>query len=1315
MPADAAPAAGSPPPARRRRWGRLCIGLLVILVGLAVAAALAIRFGPQLVARQVVRTYLGGLNIDTSGVETLRIRPMKGELSFGPVSFRGAGAEMGEVGRIGVDIDLRRLLHRQALVHSIVIEGVRFEVRQAEDGSFSLNGIPLEEILAVRSERAEAPPSERGPQPAPPAGPFELEKKLGWEAGLDLLNIRDSRIAFVDARGGEAVMHVHDLELGGFRTWAPDRPGHYRLKAELNEIGLTASGIAKPFADKIEVEAEAAVTGIKVKKIERFLGPLGFTSRGGEIELAVQRAWIGVFTQGRIDSRLAATGTLTGIDLAHPLFGSGQLAGGTLRLDDVTASYDAARQTTLTGDLGIDLQASTLRFAGGSEVRFSRAGFVLPGTRVRTAPGLQPQVSVAPQLDVEGLRLGGADLRGSIGTASVRLSGFSIAGQQPGAPFFVTGRVAAERIDLLLPQAAPVAIGAERIEIDLAKTRLAFPPGRGAQIEGGVALDTRQLSVSVQGAATPGRSPPPPTRIGAGRLVFQLPALAFDDTGGGGPSVNAQGPLLSMDELRLDGPAVRGRVDRVALRLRDVSVAGAGAPLTASGTLTMDRLDLLIPDVEPITIAAGHVQADLAETRVALAPGPPPLGGGLALDLRDVLITLQELGRRGKPPPPLTTVEMARLSATVPAVTAERPYATTGSIGIAGPTVRVDRLRLGGADIQGTVRSADVRLADIGVETAAPGPPIVATGKVVARDLDLVIPDVDPIGIVAREFNADLNRTRYAFPSQRVLIDGAFGLDTKDFAVRLYQHPPEGKPATTPMRISATRFAGKLPRLIIDERRRTSLRVNVASPALTFDGFGMEAAAGPDAVVRLASSVLALQRAEVDVNDGTTAMEVAVQAGATAPDLSVVMVPQTGTEGAQGQITGLDLDLRRVSYRREGDANRLGLQGRIGMRSMQGHLPPLRPGAAADRLALAGLKLDVADADLTTGGVRPAWRAHLDLALKSLAATLQQPLPLTASIDDVSLGGLAATSGEHYAANALTLGRFDVSVTREMPLGPRPLAEPRAEETGPSTGSWPPADLPVLRIGRVALLNGGRIALRDNTVSPAVDATLALDTFALDDLDTTDPAARTRVRLGGRLDDAVLAVNGWAEAFQAKPSFAVQARIDDLRLPSLSPYLGPRLGLDFRRGNLSADAVVAATAGQLDGTLRARMTDVRVADRPAAGADEITRSIGVPLSTLIRLLEDRDGGIRVSLPIEGDLASPDVNYRRAIWSLLPRVVRAFFRSPVGFVSSATSLAQAAQSDRVAPSAAPPVRADTAALGAAPAASAVAADGLPRPD
>ena len=1308
MPTDAVPASERPPPARKRRRVRLWIGLLVGMIGVAGAVVLAIQFGPQFVARQVVRTYLDGLNIDTSGVETLRIRVLKGELSFGPVTFRGAGAEMGQVGRIGVDFDLSRLLDGQLPVHSIVIEGVRFEARQAEDGSFSLNGIPLGDLLPAQRERPDTPPSDGGPPAASQAEPFALGQELRSGALLDLLSIRDSRIAFIDARGGEAVMHVHDLELGGFRTWSPERPGYYRLTAELNEIGLTASGIAKPFADRFEVEAEAAVTGIEVNKIERFIGPLGFTSQAGEIQLAVQRAWIGVFTEGRIDSRLAATGTLSNIDLAHPLFGSGQLAAGTLKLEDVTASYNAERQTTVTGDLGIDLAASTFRFSDGRAFSFSRVGFVLPGTRVRTAPGLQPEVKVAPQLDVEGLQLDGVHVRGSIRSLLIQLSGFSIEGQQPGAPFFVTGRMAAERLDLQ-PKAAPVVIGAERMDIDLANTRLAFPPGQGAQINGGVALAFGQLSVALHGDAAPGHAPPLLTRIDAGRFAVQFPGLGYDDTSDEGPLLNAQDPLVSVDALRLDGPAVRGRADRAALRFKGINIPAADAPLTANGTLTVDGLDLLIPDVEPITIAVGSLQADLVETSIALAPEPAPIGGRLALDMRDVLFTLQEAARRGQPQPPPTTAKIARLAATVPTVPAVRtgqPAATSGAIGIAGPTVMIDRLHLGGPDVQGTVRSADVRLAEIIVETNVPGPPIVASGKVAARDLDLVIPDAEPIGIAARAFNAELTRTRYAFPSRRALIEGDFGLDAKDLVVRLDPQPIAGKPAQPPTRIAIARFAGRLPRLIVDERRRTSVWINLASPALTLNGMRMEAAAGGDAVVRLASSALTLRQADIDIADGPTSLQVAIKAGAKAPDLSVAMAPHTGADGAKGQIKGLDLDLRRVSYRREGDAGGLGLEGRIKIGSMQGQQPPVQTGAAPDRLALAGLKLDVADAALTTGGERTAWRARLDLALGSLAATLQQPLPLTASIDELALGGLDAISGERYSATALTLGRFDVALTREAPTGSRPQHAPQADETDPAAGSWPPADWPAVRIGRAALLNGGRIALSDRTVSPAVNTTLVLDTLALDTLDTADPAARTTLRLGGRLDDSVFAVDGWAEAFQARPSFDARARIDALSLPTLSPYLGPRLGLDFRRGTLSIDTAVAATAGRMDGTLRARMTDVRMADRPAAGSDEITRAIGLPLSTLIRLLEDRDGTITVNLPIAGELPSPEINTRRAVWSLLPTIARAFFRSPVGFVSSAASLVRETRNDRSVPPAAP---------GAPPATSAADTGGRGRPD
>jgi hypothetical protein len=1246
---------------------------------------LAIHFGPQIVAGHVVRTYLDGLNIDTSGVETLRIRPFRGEVSFGPVTFRGGDAKAGKVGRIGVTIDVTRLLRRKALVRSIVIEGVRFEVRQAEDGSFSLNGIPLSELLAGRSDEStpDMPPPEETLPPAPRAPP-RLPPDLRWGAGIDLLEIRDSRIVFIDARGGEAVMHVLDLELGDFRTWAPNRPGRYRLDAKVNDIHLVASGTAKPFADKIETEAEARVTGIEVKKIERFLGPLGFTSRAGVIDLAIGQAWIGVLAEGGVKARLAATGTLSGVDLAHPLFGSGRLAGGTLTLDNVTGSYDASRQTALTGDLGIDLQESALRFGDGSKVAFSRVVFGLPGTRVRTAPGLQPEVQVAPQLRVETLRLDGNHVRGGVGLADIRLSGFSIEGQQPGAPFFVTGRVEAEGIDLVLPQERAVGLAADRAQVDLAKTRLAFLPGGGARIEGGIAFDARQLAISLEGTAEAGRTPPPPSLLEAARFAFSLPALAFDDTLDAGLEVSARDGELSIEALRGSGAGLRGSVDRATLNRASMGVAGAGAPLAASGRLSLDRLDVLIPGEEPMTIAAEHLQADLAETRVPLAPGPGQFEGGLTLDVQRLLFTLQEIGRRGRPPPPLTTAEAVRLKAAVP-LGQPRRDPPPRTVGIAGPVVQVDRLLLGGADIQGSIASLDVRLDDIGVETAEPGPPVIASGTVKARDLDLLVPGVDAIGIEARAFDADLTGTRYAFPRQRVLIEGGYKLDTKDFVLRLYGQAEEGRPANPPKRIAAARFAGELSRHLVDERRRTSVRVVVSSPKLALDRFRMEESMASGALVRLGPSDLALRGTEVDVNHGSPRLEVAVRGGVTAPDVSLITLPPGGRMGMQGEVAGLDVDLRRLGYHREAGIHGVSVEGRIGLRALEGRLPPRLQGGPSDRLALEGLRVDIAEADVVKGGDEPAWRARVDLALKSLAASLHQPMPLTAALEEISATGLAASSVGEYAADEVTLGRLDASLVGAGAADPPP-AEPRAAtEAQP----WPPEDLPAVRIGRLALLHGGRIAFRDSRVSPAVNTTLTLDGLSLANIDTTDPAARTRLRLDGRLDGAPLGVGGWAEPFHTRPSFALEARFADLPLPVLSPYLAPRLGLDFRRGTLNLGVDAAATAGQLDGRIRARMMGVRVADRPNAAQVEFARSLGVPLSTLFRLMEDGDGGIDLTLPVHGDLASPEFGWSGAMWSLLPRALRAFVTSPVRFVSSATSLAAAARERQAVAAASPP--------------------------
>lgn len=1311
MQAGTDPAAPLSPPRLPSRRRHLALVLLIAAVVVA-GTALLIRFGPQLVAQQVARTYLRGLNVDTSGVDTLRIHLLRGYFSFGPVTFGGSGATAGQVGRIGVNLDARRLIQGKALVQSIVIEGVRFEIRQAEDGSFSLNGIPLGALLAEQVEAPGAPePVPDGAAPAAPAAPKtrSLHDELGWYAGLEQLQIRDSRAVFLDARGGEAVMQVNALDLIGFHSWTPENPGQFKLDAELNDIALTASGIARPFADKFEVEGQAAVSGIKLPRIERYLGPLGFTSQAGRVDLALSSVAVSVFVAGQVDARLAASGTMTDVDLAHPLFGSGQLATGVLRLDNVSLTYAPTRQTTVMGDVDVDLQSSAFRLRDGTEAGFSHARFGLPGTVVKSTPGKLPEVKVAPQLDVADLRLGGSDVRGTVGTVAVRLNGFSIEGTEAGAPFFASGSVAVDRIDLRLPEAEPIAIRVDQARLDLAETQVAFPPDRGAQVEGGVSLDARTLAVTVDHPTQPGRPVLPQTRFAAGRLAVALPKVTFDNAPPAGSTavgLQATGPRLSVEDLRLSGPDIEGSVGGASVALASVALAniavanlakanaGNAAPLISGGTVAAEHVDLLLPDVEPVTIALRQLRGEIGEARVPTPPGAEPLATGISLNTQDLRVTIQELGRRDQPPPPPTRIDAANVAIAVPAVTANAADATVRA---AKPRVSVDRLQLGGPDIQGTIAGTDVQLAGIDVETRSPGTPIIATGKVVARTMDLLVPDVEPIAIAADTVNATLNRTRFAFPSGRSLIDGAVALDSRQLAILIHQRAADAAAEPPPpIGISASRFAGEVPRLVVEDSRATGTQVKVVTPGLTLERFRLVKPKSAQHAMQLASPSLTLQQVDVDVNDAET-LTVAGKARIAAADLAVALAAEpdakttapgdaamTSGPTGDGKIHGLDLNVQRFSYREAGAETGFGLQGRIGLAAFQGDLAAARQGVPADRLALAGLKLDIADLDLVKGGEHPAWRARLDFDLGRATADINGPLAAHGSVNAISLAGLNASSAERtYSLDHLTLGGFDAAITRlSAPEKPQPPEAPAPEE--PATAQWPPADLPTVKLGRVALLDPGRLKLVDATVAPPVDSTLTLDALSLTNLDTTDPNARTALTLQARLDDSRISLDGWAEPFRREPSFKMRAAIDDLRLPAVWPYLGPKIGLDVFRGTLTLGADAAVADGQLDAEVRTRLTGVRLRDRQTAESAATSRALGIPLSTLIRLIEDRDGAIDVTVPLRGDLLSPDVRYGPAVWSLLPHVLRALVTSPVQFISSAVEVIQATSSDTTPP-------------------------------
>lgn len=962
--------------------------MIVLAIVLAVVGALAfvLERAPDYFARYLVRNYFQGLNIDTSGVETIDINPLRGEISFGPVTFRGAEGEAGEVGRIGVKVDVSRLLRRQALVEAAVIEGIRIDIHQAANGEIDINGIPLTRILAEQA--AQQPSQPENPATPPPGVPPSVAERLPWEAGLDRLELRDSRIVFTREGGGEATIEVQELDLEGFATWAPDDPGHFRLDGRLNQIGIAIAGTATPFATSVGIDAEVAVTGIELAKVEKFSGPLGLSPNAGRADVTVGTKGSIVTTDGRIEAQLQGQAKLTGIDMASHGFGSIRVADGGVNLNGIRVQADAQGRVDIAGDASIELGALALRLDDGTEVGFDSAALRLPALTVVVPVGVAPTFKITPQLEAQALTLGGPDVQGRMTSAAIRLTRF------------------------------------------------------------------------------------------------------------------------------------------------DLDVNGEGAPITLTGTAGVSGLDLTLPDVEPIRITAEAV-------------------------------------------------------------------------------------------------------------------------------------------------NAGLDEARFAFPTGSTRIAGGFGIDAKHPLITISEAAKPGAGAAPAIRISAATFVGTLPTLDVDDGA-AGTKVKVASPSLNLDQLQLDVPKGPDSHLQLNSGPIQLMSVDVDVVDAES-LVVSGHAGLAAPTLSIAL----GAPGAHGDKTAaslsrLAIDLKEFTYREAGAVSGLGLKGRIRSDAIGARIAG-EAGEPPKAIDLAGVELTLHDLAVAEGGPsEKTMRARLDLGLRSAKAVMPGGLtPMTLALRDVRLVDAEADAKApgSYGFERLAIGGFDVSLTRRAgTAAPPPAAEAPAKPTaekGPRT--WPPEGLPVIRIGALGLIESSSISMIDQTLSPPAIATIHLDTLSLQNLDSTSPGKRADVRLKARLDDAQLAVDGWAQPFKPRPDFDLRARINDLVLPRINPYVAPHIGLDLIQGQLIADAEAKAAAGQLKGELRTTVSGVRFADRPEAGSDRISKSVGVPLSTIVSLLEDSDGTIDITLPVEGDLLSPEFDYSDAIWSGLYRVLRALITSPFKLVSASVAL------------------------------------------
>lgn len=188
-------------------------------------------------------------------------------------------------------------------------------------------------------------------------------------------------------------------------------------------------------------------------------------------------------------------------------------------------------------------------------------------------------------------------------------------------------------------------------------------------------------------------------------------------------------------------------------------------------------------------------------------------------------------------------------------------------------------------------------------------------------------------------------------------------------------------------------------------------------------------------------------------------------------------------------------------------------------------------------------------------------------------------------------------------------------------------------------------DTPDIRIGRLVIADG-RVNLRDRSLAETVRVDVVPLDLTVQDLNSEEPERDSKFEMKAGVGRGLVQAAGTLRPFADKISGKVDGTLTAFELPPLSPYLGEALGINLQSGHFDGTLGVGADQGKLAGKLDLTLSNLYIA-APDPNAP-LAKKADMPIETVLDLLRDGEGRIRLSLPIRGDTANPDVDVSDAV-------------------------------------------------------------------
>lgn len=217
-----------------------------------------------------------------------------------------------------------------------------------------------------------------------------------------------------------------------------------------------------------------------------------------------------------------------------------------------------------------------------------------------------------------------------------------------------------------------------------------------------------------------------------------------------------------------------------------------------------------------------------------------------------------------------------------------------------------------------------------------------------------------------------------------------------------------------------------------------------------------------------------------------------------------------------------------------------------------------------------------------------------------------------------------------------------------------------------------PAQLqPRLEFGPISFING-QVDFADRFIKPNYSARLSELSGSLGGFSNQRPQAGqapelAALSLRGKVEgQASLELDGRINPLAQPLALDIQAKVDDLELPPLSPYSVKYAGHGIERGKLGMQVrYQIAPDGQLQASNQILLKQLQFSERI-----EGSEAPNLPIRLAVALLADSRGVIDLNLPVSGSINDPQFRVGPIVWRMVLNLIGKAVTAPFALIAQA---------------------------------------------